>query len=99
MTKASAEAIGVRGGAGLARVNKSHAGRLVGTAEIPHLLDGIAAAPNASPLCQLRTYASQQILFHCVEPCQDYSAIELELIERSCAAGAHVVDLPLESKP
>jgi hypothetical protein len=33
-------------------VNMRHAGPLVGTAEVPHIPDRIAAALNASPLCQ-----------------------------------------------
>jgi hypothetical protein len=36
-------------------VNMRHAGPLVGTAEVPHIPDRIAAAPNASPLCQFLT--------------------------------------------
>src|SRR5215831_20971518 len=36
---------------GQLRVDKSHPGRLVGTAEIPQLPAGFAAVPYASPLC------------------------------------------------
>jgi hypothetical protein len=36
-------------------VNKRHDGHLVGTAEVPHIRDGIAAAPNALPCARSRT--------------------------------------------
>jgi hypothetical protein len=32
-------------------LNKSHPGRLTGTAEMPHQTEEIAAVPNASSLC------------------------------------------------
>jgi len=33
---------------------KSHAANLIGMAKVPHITDGIAAAQNTSPLCQLQ---------------------------------------------
>jgi hypothetical protein len=40
---------GVRSGRGRLGVIKRHGDRLVGAAEVPHIPDGIAAAPSASP--------------------------------------------------
>jgi hypothetical protein len=37
---------------GLLRFNEGHPGRLVGTAQVPHIPDRFAPAPHASPLCQ-----------------------------------------------
>jgi len=39
-------------------VVKRHGDHLVGTAEVPHIPDRLAPAPNTSPLCQLLTSAS-----------------------------------------
>jgi hypothetical protein len=39
---------------GLIWVTKRHFGCLAGTAEVPHIPDRFAAAPNASPLCRFR---------------------------------------------
>jgi hypothetical protein len=59
-------------------VNMRHAGPLVGTAEVPHIPDRIAAALNASPLCHVRTRALQQSQSTCdATPALGYSPLRL----------------------
>jgi hypothetical protein len=42
---------------GLFWVIKRHGGRLVGTAEVPHIPDRIAAVPKTSAWCHFETWA------------------------------------------